>query len=1263
MHARESPADGPKRPRAGRSGVLVAVVSVYTGDHRAFDAPAGELRAEGFDIEVECADSADLDADAVVFSEFLDRVGSADLIMIRVHGDVTYFKRFDALRKAVDRAGTVAFLSCTEKWVMDEYRYMFRDADGYDLLARLSFLGGGANNKNILKWGLRTFAGADVEVSGPAAPVSQGAYHPDTGTTDIAERIDALDRSKPTVAVFFYQELHRSGNMKHIDGLIRALERKGANPLALFFRTCADDVPGAMGLQEIVDRHLLNGPVAVDCVIETMGFSQTLTANPGCGNQVADRDFFERLDVPILQSMVVSDTEEHWKDGASGLSAMEIVSNAVHPEFDGQIITVPCASTEIDVDGGRWHSPIAGRVDDIAETAVRWARLRRKKNADKRVAILLYMYPPRTDLAGGASGLDTFQSAADMLKAMKDLGYSVEWVPENGGELTERLLAGITNDTSWLSDAEVSERALDLMSVEKYAEHTGDVPDAAKSRITDGWGPPPGDVHTTGGRMHIPGILNGNVLISFQPDRGRSLQSSYHDVNCVMPHQYLAYYRWLRSEFCADAVVHLGTHGTLEWLPGKSVGLSADCCPDYVLGRMPNVYPYIIGNPGEGIQAKRRCAAAVVDHMIPAMRRAGSYDDLEELESVLQAYMGAESAMQGENMSLIGDRLYGAVSKMSLFSDAGLPEDASAADVCGKAGMLYDYVLELKNAMIKDGMHILGSVPEGERLEETIYSLTRHRNDGTPSLRASVAKSMGLDLDGLLKNPSGTDASTGMLNGRLADGVESKVSDLISRFASLGFDRSGCERAARELFPNDNGDLTEVVGFICGELHPNILRTSDEMRNVMHGLDGGHIPPGPSGCPTRGRARILPTGRNLYSIDPGGIPWHSSWEIGSRMADQMVERYVKDNGQYPKDVGIVVWATDVMKTGGDDISYILRLMGLRPVWTGYGGRVTGLEVIPISELGRPRIDVTVRISGLFRDAFPNLVDLLDDAVNTVSGLDESEEDNYLKANLRAEIARYLKENMSPDDARAAAMIRIFGDAPGTYGAGVDVLIETSRWDDLGDLGDIYRTYGCYAYGRGRRGESAPEQFRTRLSKAMVTVKNNVSRELDMFDHDDTYLYLGGMNAAVRALGGDPTSFMGDSSDTDNTKLRTVEEEGRYIFRSKILNPKWLEGLKRHGFKGAQEISEMFEFVFAWDATSDVIEDWMYESMTESYVFDKETREWIENVNPYAMREMVSRLMEAVGREMWDPSEEVMEKLSDIYLSNEERLENANEGRT
>jgi cobaltochelatase CobN len=1240
--------------------MLVAVVSVYTGDHHAFDAVAEELRAEGFDIEIECADSADLDADAVKLSDFLKRLDSANLVLIRVHGDVTYFKRFDSLKKTVDKNGLVAFLSCTEQWVMDEYRYMFRGADDYDLLRQLSFLGGDDNNKNILKWGLRAFAGEDVEVSGPVVPVSQGAYHPDRGAVDISEYIDTLDKARPTVAVFFYQEQYLSGNTKHIDGLIRALEQKGANPLALFFHTYPGGIPGAMGIQDIIDRHLMNGPVTVDCVIETMGFSQTLTANPGYGSQIPDSDFFERLDVPILQSMIISDTEEHWKENIYGLGAMEIVSNAVHPEFDGQIITIPCASTEIDGNGKRRHSSIAGRADDIAEMAIRWAELRRKKNADKHVAILLYMYPPRTDLAGGASGLDTFQSATDMLKKMKNSGYKVEWIPEDSRELVDRLLAGITNDTSWLSDAEISERALDLMSVEKYSEYTDDVSIAAKDRITKGWGLPPGDVHTTNGMMHIPGIMNGNILISFQPDRGRSLQSSYHDVNCVMPHQYLAFYRWLRSEFGADAIIHLGTHGTLEWLPGKSIGFSADCCPDYVLGRMPNVYPYIIGNPGEGIQAKRRSAAAVVDHMIPTMRRAGSYDDLEELESVLQTYMNASSMRQDENVSLIGDKLHDVVEKMSLFSDMGLPEDAAVADVLEKASLLYDYVLELKNATIKDGMHVLGNIPSGERLEETIYSLTRYRNDDTPSLRASVAKSMGHDIDELLKNPSGTNESTGMLNGIIADDVELRVSDVISRFASADFDERRCLHVIKELFPGDNGDLIEVSSFICGELYPNILRISDEMDSVMHGLDGGHILPGPSGCPTRGRARILPTGRNLYSVDPDGIPWHSSWEIGSKMADQMVERYVKDNGQYPKDVGIVVWATDVMKTGGDDISYILRLMGLRPVWTGYGGRVKGLETIPISELGRPRIDVTVRISGLFRDAFPNLVDLLDDAVNTISNLDESEEDNYLKANLRTEIAQYLKESMSPDDARSAATIRIFGDAPGTYGAGVDILIETSDWKDVGDLGDIYRTYGCYAYGRGRKGDCASEQFRTRLSKAQVTVKNNVSRELDMFDHDDTYLYLGGMNAAVRAAGGNPVSFMGDSSDTDNTKLRTVEEEGRYIFRSKILNPKWLCGLKRHGFKGAQEISEMFEFVFAWDATSDIIEHWMYESMTESYIFDKDTREWIEDVNPYAMREMINRLMEAIGREMWNPSDEVREKLSDIYLDNEKTLESIGE---
>ncbi len=1236
----------------------VVIVSICTKDSHSFDNAAAQLRREGYEITLTCADSVDLEEDVVLLSNILDKVSEADLILIKVHGDVSYFKKFDKLKDAIDKENKIAFLTCTEEWVQDEYKYMFRECEDYDLVNTFTALGGEENNKSLLKWALNTFDNADIEVPAPLIPPAQGAYHPDKGLIKIEEMIDSFNPDVPTVAILFYQKQFLTGNTKAIDSLIRSLEKRDVNVLPIFLFTSENKIAGAMGLSKIIDTYFIkDGKACVDCIIETMSFSQTLIANPGDGEQIPDDPFFERLNVPIIQTTTLMSTEKGWKENIFGLSSAEIAFDIAHPEFDGQIITIPYASTEIDGSGARYHSPISERVDDLADIAIRWASLGRKKNDEKKVAILLYMYPPRTDLAGGASGLDTFQSTVDLLQRLKDEGYKVDWIPETSRELVDRMLAGLTNDTTWISDRSILEDALDMVTSREYKEWTEDVPRASMKKLEGDWGPAPGEVRVTNGMIQIPGISNGNIVIGFQPDRAHDIQANLHDTNVVMTHQYLAYYRWLKNDFGADAVIHVGTHGTLEWLPGKSVGLSAECCPDYVLKNIPDIYPYIIGNPGEGIQAKRRGEAVIVDHMIPAMCRAGSYDELSELESALQIYMNADSYKQTEKLTLVEQKLHEIVMRMSLFSDIGLNEDADASAVGEKADELYDYVLELKGALIKDGMHILGEIPTGERLMETIYSLTRFNNGNIPSLRESIAESMGLSFRELAESPSDTHPQSGKLNGELIDEIESNFRNTIASMMSDGFDELKCKSTVKKMFPNATDNLMEAVSFVCRELYPNLELMGQEIDSIVNGLNGKFIPPGPSGCPTRGRAQILPTGRNFYSIDPDAVPWHSSWEIGKTMADQMVQRFVDENGVYPKGICVVLWATDTMKTGGDDVAYILWLMGVRPVWTGYGGRVKGLEIVPLAELGRPRLDVTVRISGLFRDTFPNVTNMIDEAVDMISSLDESDEDNYMLANLRAEVIEHIKEGMPEGDAVSLSKIRIFGDPPGAYGAGVDMLIRTSEWTDINDLGEIYATYGCHAYGKGRKGEKVPESFRRRLSETDVTVKNSVSREYDMFDNDDVYIFLGGLNAAVTSIKGKkPMSVIGDSSDTQNVKLKTIEEEGKFIFRSKLLNPKWLNGLKQHGFKGAQEISEAFEYIFGWDATSDIIEPWMYQSLTEFYILTDEVREWIEDVNSYAMHEMLKRLMEAIDRGMWEPPEEINDRLSEIFLENEEILE-------
>ena len=1239
--------------------LMITNISIGSNHGHVMDEAAKALWNEGFKFELICADSKDLNEDILLHDRILKSVERSELILIRVHGDVSYYKKFNILEKVIQSSECSVLLECgSDPEVTLRYRYMFKQSDEeYRLLLTLLSVGGDVNNKSVLLWALKTFNGVDVHIPEPIIPMAQGIYV--TGKEPIhIERIrDFLDFSKHNICIMFHQSSWLTGNTQAIDKMIQCVIGFGDNPIAVFTSTHEDNVTGSIGIRNLIDNYFLkDGESIIDCVIQTMGFSQTLTPFPGEGTQVCNDNFFERLDIPIIQSIILYGSSFDWKNSVFGLSGPEIAGCVVNPEFDGQIISVPFAGYEKDQNGKRIYIPIEDRCERIAGMAHLWSNLRNKSNYEKKVAVLLYMYPPREDLAGAASGLDTMESISELLKTMAVEGYRLDWVPENGKEIVKRLMDGVTNDNSWISDQQIEKRSVDLVTTGQYQLWFDDISDHCKDELIKGWGKPPGKIHTVEGKLILPGIINGNVFIGFQPDRGKTNAESYHDADNSPPHQYLAFYRWLKNIFKMDAIIHMGTHGSLEWLPGKSLGLSKDCFPDTILESVPNIYPYIIDNPGEGMQAKRRSYAVVTTHMIPSMTRAESYEKMEELESVVQSYMAAKSYKEKEKLSLIQEKLYEVVKKLSIFSDIGLSADASPEEIGTRSDEIYDYVLEVKDALINDGLHILGDVPRGKRLAEMIYSLTRYDNSVVPSLRISIAETLGYDFNLLLKNPSGT-TSDGMLNGEIINDIDARSYSFIESMLDIECDKKGCLLLINENYPENNDNIVKCVDFICNELYVNVLHMKDEILQIIHALNGGFIPSGPSGCPTRGRAQILPTGRNFYSIDPDGIPWNSSWEIGKKMATDLVNRYVDEHGEYPKSLGIVVWATDTMRTGGDDISYVLWLMGLRPVWSGYGGRVIGLEVVPISELGRPRVDVTLRISGLFRDAFPNLVVMIDEGVQTIGSLDESDDDNYLAANLRKDIIEAIDKGMTVDEAHRLASIRVFSNAPGQYGGAVNDLITTKDWKNIGDLGNIYLDYGCFGYGKGLSGQAFMEQFRKRIGSMDVTVKNHNNRECDLFDCDDDYDFLGGMNAAVRSVRGKkPMSVMGDSSDMQNIKLRTLEEECRFVFRSKINNPKWLEGLKEHGFRGAQELSSLFDYIMGWDATSDVIEDWMYQSVTDNFLLDQDTKEWIKDENPYALIAMLDRLQEAMNRDMWDPDNETKEKLKELFLETEERLE-------
>ena len=595
---------------------------------------------------------------------------------------------------------------------------------------------------------------------------------------------------------------------------------------------------------------------------------------------------------------------------------------------------------------------------------------------------------------------------------------------------------------------------------------------------------------------------------------------------------------------------------------------------------------------------------------------------------------------------------------MNLYKEVGLKEECGKEEVKEQSGIIYDYISDLKDALIKDGLHILGKVPEGELLTEMVYSLCRLRNGKVPSLRISIAEARGVDMDSILNAPSET-GKDGKLNGVWISEIDAAFYDLLIEMQKIDYEPEKSLALAEDKIGRMTDDLRESLSYVCTDIYPHVCQLTNELTNFMLGIGGEYVPPGPSGSPTRGNAHLLPTGTNFYSIDPDAVPTEASWKIGRQMAEDMVKKFVDANGKYPESIGIVVWATDTMKTNGDDVAYILALMGVRPIYGSIGGKVVGLEIMSHEELGRPRIDVMSRISGLFRDSFPNLVDMIHRAAEMISELEESEEINYLKKHLKEDISKYISEGMSPADAKDVSMIRLFGDPPGQHGTGVEVLIQSSKWDSLEQIAETFTTWGCHAYGGKWKGEKFPEAFKRRAAALEVTVKNHNDREYDLLDIDDDYSHIGGLNAAVRQYRGEkPFCVMGDSSDVDRLKTRTLEEETAYVMRSRVLNPKWLEGLQRHGFKGAMELSKLTEYILGWGATSDSIEQWMYEAVTEKFILDKEVREWIRENNPYALKEMIEDMLECNDRELWNAPTEMLEQLRELYLESEGDMEDA-----
>ncbi|NHC12785.1 cobaltochelatase subunit CobN [Motilibacter sp. E257] len=1065
---------------------------------------------------------------------------------------------------------------------------------------------------------------------------------------------------RPTVGVVFYRAHALSGNTEFVETLCDAIEAQGANALPLF---CAS--------LRAVDEELMALLRRCDAVVTTVlaaGGTRAADASAGGDEEAWDVGALAELDVPVVQGLCLTTSRAQWEASDAALSPMDAAMQVAIPEFDGRLITVPFSFKQTpDDDGPPVYVADLERAGRVAGIAVRHARLRSIPAAEKRLAVVLSSYPTKHARVGNAVGLDTPASAVHLLTALRDAGYAVGEFPEDGDALIHALIAAGGHDVEWLTEEQLA-AAPARVPLATYESWFGSLAKPLQDAVVEQWGEAPGSLYVDGNDIVLASLQFGNVVLMIQPPRGfgENPVAIYHDPALPPSHHYLAAYRWLESAtaaggFGADAVIHLGKHGTLEWLPGKGLGLSAEDAPDAALGDLPFIYPFIVNDPGEGTQAKRRGHATVVDHLVPPMARAEAYGEMAKLEQLLDEYATVQ-ALDPAKVPVLRAQIWELVQSAQLHHDLHVEAQPGEDDFDDFVLHIDGYLCEVKDVLIRDGLHVLGQAPQDEALDNLAVSVLRAaqvwggRTGALPGIRSALAAFFGLDEKALLADPGAVvDVPAALLEARRvrASAVVDALDALALRLVQALRGSTPAD-AVTAVVGTPDPALVDVLRFAEAELLPRLARTTDELDNVLRALDGRFVEPGPSGSPTRGLVNVLPTGRNFYSVDPKAIPSRNAWDVGVALADSLLARHKADTGEWPRSVGLTVWGTSAMRTQGDDIAEVLALLGCRPTWDEASRRVTGFEVVPLEELGRPRVDVTVRISGFFRDAFPHVVALIDDAVRTVADLDEKPEANFIRA--------HVEEDLAGHGDRRRATSRIFGSKPGAYGAGLLPLIDARNWRTDADLAEVYAVWGGYAYGRGLDGREARADMEQAFRRISVAAKNQDTREHDIVDSDDYFQYHGGMVAMVRSLtGASPAAYVGDSAVPDSVRTRTLQEETHRVFRARVVNPKWVSAMQRHGYKGAFELAATVDYLFGYDATAGVVEDWMYEQLAASYVFDETNRAFMEKSNPWALRGITERLLEAADRQLWaEPEAETLQRLREAYLQLEGELEGGEE---
>jgi magnesium chelatase subunit H len=976
-----------------------------------------------------------------------------------------------------------------------------------------------------------------------------------------------------------------SGNHAHLDALIEALEREGLDVVPWF---------GALDAAGRVDE-VLQVP-GIDLVVNASGF--TLTGTHGQPNVTGDVQLLSAWDVPQVNAVpLLFQTVESWLENPMGLAPMAMAMQVAVPELEAALAPrVLAGRTEED---DRMEA-VDGNLQRIARHARRLVELRKRSNAEKRVAIILFCVPPDGGAVGTAAYLDVFASLHALLERLRDEGYGVE-VPASA----EALLEMLVND-----EAGAKRTGVAIADWYPAAEYARGAPEL--ERVSRQWGPAPGDVDTDGVALAIRGVVLGNVAILVQPDNGGYTDpiGLLYSADASPSHSFTALYDWVARRFRADVILHFGTHGALEFMPGKQAGLLASDFPDALIGDTPHVYYYCMNNPAEAAIARRRSASEIVSYLSPPVARAGLYGALEAARDALLAAREEPADAQR----------FGAL--RAAVEAAGLDTVVPATD-SEEPGRYLERVSraldELEQTLIPLGLHVLGR---------------------------GIAPSEAIDiLSAACEYP---------LNGESGQ-------SLLDAVAAV----TGDERAAREAVAQLAGAIARgeppPTGSPWSELEPGLLArwhrylsdrlglldAGNELDGLVRALSGRYIPPSPGGDPVR-EPDALPTGRGLVALDPYRVPTLPAIDAGTRLADELVQAALRETGSYPETIGVVLWGLETIKARGEAIAQVLRLIGVRPAADSFG-RVTRFEIVPLDELGRPRIDVLLTVSGIFRDLFLPSTGLLDRAFRAVAELPEPPELNYVRKHV-LEAAERLGVSF------AEASARVFSQRAGRYGTGVNDVVLSSQWEDADQLAEVFSDSMAFAYGERHASRTLPAVFRELLGTVETTFQNVDSTEVSLSDVDHYFEYLGGLTNAARAASGkEPLALVADTFRRDG-RVRTLREALWLETKTRLLNPKWQEALLEHGYSGVAQVATRLDNTFGWSATTSAVDGRLFAEVAETYLLDDELRERMARENPLAVRRMGERLIEAARRGTWDAPTEVLERLETAVAALDDAIE-------